>query len=531
MSASPRLWPAAATNYLQTLRGLRAFVRTPPLADPISIVKRQVDNREKIFLETLRRVIFDTSSSPYGAMFQLARCSYEDAAGLVRSSGLESTLEKLRAAGVYMSQDEFKGNSPIVRDGQEIAAHSSSFRNPLVSGAIRHVSSGSRGRAVQTFRSSSFTLHQEAMHELVVREFHLQDRAQIILRPTLPSTLGFQDCAFVARKGHRLEGWYASGASGAYAPATSALVIAARVSGCRLPFPTVLQDNDFSPAARSVARLSANGVQCLVSGPVSPAVRLASAALDQGLDIAGTLFLVSGESLTDAKRAVVERAGGMPFARYGVSELGFIGHGCRHMTEGDCVHLYANAIAAIAHARTAPRSEFQVQSLFFTTLLPTAPLVLINLEVDDCGRLEKALCDCEFSRAGLNWSIRDIFSFGKMTGHGVTLIGTDLIRLLEDILPARLGGGPGDYQLLERDGPAQTKVELRVSPRVPTASVKRIRQCFLDEVGALYGGSLAGRIWSQTEAVEVVLAEPIATASGKVHPLHLIGEQSTRDRS
>jgi phenylacetate-coenzyme A ligase PaaK-like adenylate-forming protein len=295
------------------------------------------------------------------------------------------------------------------------------------------------------------------------------------------------------------------------------------LGGCRIPFPTVLQDNDFSPAAESVARLCAQNIPCLVSGPVSPAVRLASAALDRGWDIAGTLFLVSGESLTDAKRAIIERSGGTPFARYGVSELGFIGHGCRQMTEGDCVHLYGNAIAAIAHRRTAPLSDTEVDSLFYTTLLSTAPLVLINFEVDDSGRLEQARCDCEFSGAGLHWCIRDIFSFGKMTGHGVTLIGTDLLRLLEDVLPARLGGRAGDYQLLEREGAAQTQLELRVSPRVQALSVEKLRQCFLDEVRQMYGGTLAGRIWRHAEAVEVVLAEPISTASGKVHSLHLLG--------
>ena len=211
----------------------------------------------------------------------------------------------------------------------------------------------------------------------------------------------------------------------------------------------------------------------MVSGPVSPSVRLAAAALDRNLDIRGTLFLVSGESLTDAKRAVIEQAGGEPFARYGVSELGFVGHGCRQMTHGDCVHLYSNALAAITHRRTAPLTDIDVDSLLYTTLLPTAPLVLINFEANDCGVLEKAGCDCEFSRIGLGWRIRDIFSFGKMTGHGMTLMGTDLLRLLEHVLPARLGGRPGDFQLLEHDGASQTTLELRVSPRVRGSSPRR----------------------------------------------------------
>jgi hypothetical protein len=494
----------------------------------MALVRRQLEDREPVFLDTLRRVVFDDPVHPYREMFRLAKCSHEDFANLVKRNGLEATLHQVRAAGVYLSHDEFKGNTPIVRQGREIPASAISFRNPLVRGTLQYVTSGSRGKAVQSFRSTEFTLHQEAMHEIVVREFGLQERAQLVLRPTLPSPLGLQDCAIISRKGHRLEGWYTSGQSGLYAPATTALVILARLSGCRIPFPKILPGNDFSSAAEHLARLCNQGLPCLVSGPASPAVRLAAAALDRRLDIRGTLFLVSGENLTAAKRAVIEQAGGEPFARYGVSEMGFVGHGCREMTKGDCVHLYGNSLAAITHRRTAPMTDIEVDSLLYTTLLPTAPLVLINFEVNDSGVLERANCDCEFSRVGFHWRIRDIFSFGKMTGHGVTLMGTELVRLLEQVLPARLGGRPGDFQLIERESPAQTLVELRVSPRVRGYSPEKIRQCFLDEIRLLYGGALAQRVWRHAEAVEVVLAEPVVTTSGKINPLHLLGQKTPR---
>jgi hypothetical protein len=461
-------------------------------------------------------------------MFQLARCSYEDVTKMVQHDGLETALEQLRSAGIYLSHDEFKGNTPILRDGREIRASSSSFRNPLAKGTMQHVTSGSRGKPVKSFRSAAFMVHREAMHEVVVREFALQNRAHVVLRPTLPSALGLLDCAIIARKGHRLEGWYSSGQSGAYGPATAALVKLARLSGCQIPFPTMLPDNNFSAAAEHVARLCRDGVSCVITGPASPAVRLAAAALDRGVDIRGTLFLASGESLTEAKRAVIEQAGGQPFARYGVSELGYVGHGCRKMTKGASVHLYRNSLAAITHRRRAPLTDMEVDSLLYTTLLPTAPLVLINFEVNDSGVLEKANCDCEFSRLGFHWRIRDIFSFGKMTGHGMTLMGTEMVRLLEHVLPARLGGHPGDFQLIEREGSAQSTVELRVSPRVRASSPEKIRACFLEEIRLVYGGALAGRIWKHAEALEVVIAEPIATPTGKINPLHLLGQAAAK---
>ena len=518
----------AARNYVQTIKGFRDFVRTPPVPDAIGLVRRQLENRESAFLEVLRRVVFDNPSHPYCQMFERAKCSFEDVRSVVQRDGLEAALQQVRAAGVYLSQDEFKGKIPIVREGHEIAASSESFRNPLARGAMQHLTSGNRGKPIASFRGIEFTLHQEAMHEIVVREFELERRAHVVLRPTLPSALGLQDCAIVVRKGHRLEGWYSSGQGGPYTPLTAGVVMLARMSGCRIPYATVLPDNNFSAAAEHVARLCAEGIACLVSGPASPAVRLAAAALDRGLDTGGTLFLVSGESLTDAKRAVIERAGGEAFARYGVSEMGFVGHGCRAMTKGDCVHLYSNALAAITHRRMEPLSELPVDSLHYTTLLASAPFLFINFEVNDSGILERADCRCEFSRIGFEWRIRDILSFGKMTGHGMTLLGTDLVRILENALPARLGGHPGDFQLIEQEGSAQTTLELRVSPRVREPSVEKIRECFLHEIRLVYGGALAARVWRHAEAVKVVLAEPVVTSSGKINPLHLLGTNASR---
>jgi hypothetical protein len=113
-----------------------------------------------------------------------------------------------------------------------------------------------------------------------------------------------------------------------------------------------------------------------------------------------------------------------------------------------------------------------------------------------------------------------------MTGHGITLVGTDLVRMLEQVLPARLGGHPGDFQLIEQEGVAQTTVELRVSPRVRGSSTEKIRECFLDEIRLIYGGALAGRVWRHAEALEVVFAEPVVTASGKINALHLLGRNA-----
>jgi hypothetical protein len=159
----------------------------------------------------------------------------------------------------------------------------------------------------------------------------------------------------------------------------------------------------------------------------------------------------------------------------------------------------------------------------FTNLLPFAARFLINAEMDDAGTLETADCDCEYSRAGMNLQIRNIYSYGKLTGQGITLMGSDVVRILETALPQRFGGRPGDYQLVEYDGARQAQLELRISPRAGAGSPAEVRDFLLRELRGCYGGSLAARIWTHSGGLVAVLAEPFATGNGKVLPLHLLG--------
>ena len=163
--------------------------------------------------------------------------------------------------------------------------------------------------------------------------------------------------------------------------------------------------------------------------------------------------------------------------------------------------------------------------LTHSCLPPAAPFkfTLIKAEMDDSGIIEPVRGDCPFARCGFTRQVCDIFGFGKLAGHGMTLMGTDLLRILEEALPARIGGAPGDYQLVEGEGAAQTQVTLRVSPRVRFSSADKVKECFLKELRNFYGGALAARMWSHAEGVDVVIAEPLSTVSGKVLPLHLLG--------
>lgn len=512
--------------YAGMARGLKMLLRAPA-ADYQSQFRAQLERRSEVFLENVRRAIFANAEHPYCRMFRIAGCSYDDLAETVRRDGLEAALEAIRGEGVYLTHDEFKGKSPIVRSGRHIPTDEHSFRNPLVPGLLEASSSGSRSRGTKTPQSLPFLLYQGIYVYLGALEFDLLRRANVLLMPILPSPGAISICVGAERYKRSIERWFAAGGtwsdSAPYRALTDLIVRYVRSLGVNAPFPTYLPENDFSPVAEWIAAQRAKGVACNLTSYVSPAVRVAAAAAEKGLDVSGTIFSVSGETLTEPKRAVIEGVGAEVRVIYGSTEVGLIGASCRQMKAGNCVHLYRDALAVISHRRRAPLTDAQVDSLLFTTLLPFAPHLFINTEMDDAGVIGRAGCDCAYSRAGLTDSIRDIGSFGKLTGQGITLVGSDIARILEEDLPARFGGHPGDYQVVEHDGASQTEITLRVSPRIGAPSMKKMKRYFLRKVRGCYGGALASRVWNHADGLEVVIAEPFATSTGKVLPLHLIG--------
>jgi hypothetical protein len=370
-------------------------------------------------------------------------------------------------------------------------------------------------------------IHREAYDSLAMEEFALAHRPHALLKPILPAIDGLNNLASYARLGCTVERWFSPVARSAnsthYRLATYSLVALARLHGVRIPFPADLPANDFSPVAGWMAERCREGMPPVVISYASPAVRAAAAAAAQGLAINGALFLVGGETLTDSKRRMIESAGARVFTRYSITEFGAVGHACQQMNSSDSVHLFSDSIAVVSHRRRAPLSGAWVDSVLFTSLLPYAPHVLINGEMDDSGEVGEASCECAYARLGLIRVLRNISSFGKLTGHGVTLVGTDIVRILEEVLPVRFGGYATDYQLVEADRGGQTNLTLRVSRSVPLASLDEVRDCFLRQLRQYVGGEIASRLWLDAGAMEVLHEDPIATARGKILPLHLLG--------
>ena len=516
-----------AAYYLRMARGLPKLIRYPAHQDPEAVLRAQMEHRESRFLDTLHRIVFDNPEHPYARMFGEAQCDFADVQDLVRRGGLECALETLRGAGVWLSHDEFKGKQPIVRNGRHILATTASFDNPLADADWETHSSGSRSAGTRVRVSLKFRAHLACYQAISQRNFDVSSRRWITMAPILPTPWGLTRPIHAHKLGVVPQHWYTAGGtlreSGHYRVVTRFLIAEARLLGVPMPRLSYLPPNDFSPIAEDIARARVKGISSFVTGVVSSCVRVAAAGLDKGLDISGAQFFTSSEALTDAKAEVVRRAGAEIFATYWVSELGIVGFGCPATGGLNTVHHFHDSTAIVAHRRPAPGTDTEVNSLLFTSLLPLAPFFLINLEIGDHGVMEPARCSCGFSTLGYNTLVSDISSYSKLTGYGMTLVGTDILRILETALPGRFGGSPGDYQLVEHDAGTDTRLILRFDPRIGNVSGPDLREYFLSEVRKLYGGSLSARVWRHAESVEILAAPPIVGKTGKILPLHLLG--------
>ena len=522
--------------YSRMAIGIAQTMRTPLPTDPEERIRERFQRREQSFLELTERVVFRKPDHPYAAMFRLAGCEFGDLEAMVRRDGLEPVLLRLRREGVYLTHQEWKGKQPIVRGGREIAGSPESFRNPFVRGWMQTSSSGSSGRPVTAPRSLDAWVHNASYRDLRVKEFGLDRRCVIELKPILPFGAGLQTVIHAHRMGAPVDRWFSLGStfsgSGHYRMMTRAMLVLANMMGARAPFPSYLPPNDFLPVVQHIARRRSEGRECVVQGFTSPLVRVAGTALAKGVDISGTTFMCGGEALTPGKLDVFEAAGARAYASYVITEVSHVGMPCPAM-KGNTVHLLQDSVATIVYRRPSPYGEgIPVDSLHFTTLQRHAPLVFINVEMDDQGQLLPATCDCALSRIGFRTLVTDINSFGKMSPQGMTFHGTDLQRVLEVDLPARLGGELGDYQLVECEAEnQQTQLRLYVSPRVGLCDPERAGKVFLEVMRPQWGGALATGQWIHTGGLEVVVAEPFATRTGKVHALKLLGSMSVSQRS
>jgi hypothetical protein len=371
---------------------------------------------------------------------------------------------------------------------------------------------------------NEYRLHGELYELMAQRNLGLADHAIGNLGAILPSAGSLAAMAGFARQGKTVDRWFSIGGSGTkyalYSAMTKLLVTQARVLGVKIPYPISLERNDFLPVARWIEGHKKNGRGAFLRSGVSSATRLCAAAMESGIDISGTLLVTSGEGITPARRKVLEAAGTRFIGRYVASEIGMIGLGCTGLA-GNSGHLMQDSVAAITYRRPAPFVGEEVNSLLLTSLYPNVGRIFINMELEDAADLVPATCGCRLQELGFTTVLKDVYSFGKVSSHGMTMGGAELLSILEEKLPSRFGGHPSDYQLVEQEGAAQLELELRVNPQVGLADLDQVQQYFMEQVSQVYGGSLTTRTWRATSSLRVTRADPYRTRTGKIHAVHL----------
>ena len=159
---------------------------------------------------------------------------------------------------------------------------------------------------------------------------------------------------------------------------------------------------------------------------------------------------------------------------------------------------------------------------------------MLNVETDDYGSIEGRPCGCPLASLGFADHLRHIRSFSKLTGEGVSLVGSEMIRILEEVLPSLFGGSPLDYQLLEEeDRQGFTRLSLVVSPKIEIADENAVIEAVLQTLGqGSAGADLAQAVWRQAKTLQIKRMEPIWTSRGKLMPLRVARRvrSSTDDR-
>jgi hypothetical protein len=307
-----------------------------------------------------------------------------------------------------------------------------------------------------------------------------------------------------------------------YRLATHATVAAGRALGVALPWPERVRLDEGIRIARwmAAARDTHGGVW--LNTTVSGGLRVAMAASEADVDLSGATFMLAGEPVTSAKVRGIRASGATHFTDYGMAEAGRIAIGCANAREESDVHLLSDAYALIPWTRTAPHSDERVTSFHVTALHPASPKLLLNVEFDDFGIVEERPCGCPLEALGLRVHLREIRSYGKLTGEGVTLVGSEMVRILEEVLPARFGGSPLDYQLAEEeDENGFTRLTLLVSPRLELDDPGAPRDVVLASLArAGVAADMARAFWQQAGTLRVRRAEPHTSARGKQLPLY-----------
>ena len=322
---------------------------------------------------------------------------------------------------------------------------------------------------------------------------------------------------FVANGWRDAKGWVK------YDAVTLYMLLWMRMFGLKVPMPRVVRRHEARQVAQWAHHTLQSHRQCLLYTGISGALRVAVAATEAGLDLSGLVIRGGGEPVTAAKMNTVERSGATYRQTYAMSENGFVGTACAKPLHVGEVHLLKDLFGLISVPHAVPGFGVTVPALNLTTLFQNTPKIMLNAQVDDYGTVEERICGCPLEEYGYTTHIHDIHSYSKLVGEGVTLMGNEMMRILEETLPARFGGTPLDYQLIEQEeAQGYSRLYLIISPRVSIGNEQEVLNTLYQAMRTTsVSADVTQQVWQNANTIQIQRREPIVSARGKLLPLVL----------
>jgi hypothetical protein len=523
-----RIRPRRIAAFAAALPGF--FCQRITISQAENAIKRGLDRRETGFLEIIRTRVYGDPNSPYLRLLEIAGCEFPDFCDSIHRHGIEGALGRLAQEGVYLTSEEFKGKKDVERSGQSFRVTPYSFERADLSRGFTIESSGTRNVPVRSVIPLDWLTVRAFVKGAFLSAHGLLSHRHAIYDGILPASGGINHLLMDAILGLQTHRWFArripvrNWLDGKYHHLmTWMIVLTGKIFCPGFPSPEFTDVGDLHRIVDWVVQEAGQGRVCCIRTSAGNAARIAGVALQQGVPLTGTMFLVGGEPLTDAKHARIEQVGAAATANYAYGGGINLGFGCANPLYIDEIHVNQHLVALLPRPWPLAIEDPPVHPLLATTLHPLAPRLLLNVENGDYVSFLRRDCGCGLEKLGLTLHLHRIRSFEKFTSEGMNYFYVDLFEVLEKTLPAEFGGGPGDYQLVEEeDGAGLTRLILRVRPEVGQVDEARLLNRLQ---AALRNGArdqqFMARLWQTTETLRIRREAPYASPRGKILPLHI----------
>ncbi|RJQ51131.1 MAG: hypothetical protein C4526_10745 [Nitrospiraceae bacterium] len=522
--------PVLYKHYKATSAILRKVFKYPLTPDKSGrIIADRLSRRNENFLETVEKTIYSFSSSPYRLLLDRAGYGFQDVYKLVMTRGIEDALGDMYSKGVYIDILEFKGKKTAVRGEASFNFREKDFSNPLLTTGLDTKSGGTRSSGTSIVVPLEYIEQHNVYGVFAARENNMMKNPAVIWLPILPAGEGLFFNLRFAAMGNPPVKWFSQVDEKYIKPSatdklkTKTSIWTAALYGKKIPAPEFIDMRKTVNIARWMDANLGNAPGFSVVTYASSALRLITEAKKHNFRLGETAFWLMGEPLTDKISEEIRDFGCRAYSLYGCNELMIIGQGCANPRQPDDMHFCKDKLAVLQRKTDVEHSDVSVDAFYFSTILKSSPKIFLNTQTGDYGVIEKRSCGCGFEKLGFTEHIHTVRSFEKLTAEGATFIGSDLIPLVQKVLPSEFGGNATDYQFVEEpDESGFPRLFILVSPDLGGIDDNRLKELVFETMGSgEYSHAYSRSYWSQADTIRIKREYPVPTARGKIVPLHI----------